>query len=122
MSQYIDLYANQDEDFSHSFTVTNNDGTAFDLTGYSSSCAIRRSPFSSSSMVLSSSISSPTTGGITLSVASSVLSTIFPARYEYDLVVSSSSGAKILVFKGMFILEGGIISGQDNVTFFGDSE
>ena len=98
----------QGSDFNIDFTVENDNGTAFNLTGYSVACLIKKHYTSSTSTTVTAAILSPATGGqIQLSLGNAVTAAMKSGRYVYDVVITSSTGVKSRVLEGsVSVLEG----------------
>ena len=98
----------QGSDFNIDFTVENDNGTAFNLTGYSVACLIKKHYTSSTSTTVTAAILSPATAGqIQLSLGNAVTAAMKSGRYVYDVVITSSTGVKSRVLEGsVSVLEG----------------
>lgn len=98
----------QGSDFILDFTIENDNGTTFDLTGYTVACKIKKHYTSSTSTTVSVSILNPPTAGqIQLSLNNAITSTMKAGRYVYDVVITSLSGTKTRVLEGtVSVLEG----------------
>lgn len=90
MAAIANLYVDQGTTFSTSVLVTNDDGTAFDLTGYTAAAQIRKSYSSSTAVDFTASIAEPVTAGqINLSLTATQTGTLEEGRYVYDVEVTS---------------------------------
>lgn len=118
MAQYLDLYVDQNTDFSQTLIVTNSDGTPTDLTGGSIASSLRRSNYSANSISFTTSIVDATQGSISLSLSHSVTATILPARYLYDVLFTDSSGNVHKIFYGILTVNPGV-TGNTVLSFFG---
>jgi hypothetical protein len=85
MAAIANLYVDQGTTFSTSVLVTNDDGSAFDLTGYTVAAQIRKSYSSSTATVADPS----TAGQINLSLTATQTGTLEEGRYVYDVEVTS---------------------------------
>lgn len=103
----VNITIEQGADFASTFTLTNSDGTPYNLTNSSASSRLKKFPESSTSYSFSTSIT-VATGKITLTMADEVTSTISPGRYYYDILVTSNSGIKTRVIEGMALVTAGI--------------
>jgi hypothetical protein len=110
MSLDFDLYLDQGSDFSVNLTVIAQDGTAMDLTGYSVMAKMRRSYYSIICYDLGPTISDVLDGVITLSISSLLTSILWPARYVYDVTITSAGGLTSRVFEGVLTVSPGITS------------
>ena len=98
MAATANLRIDQGATFTSDVTVTNTDGTAFDLTGYTSSAKMAKGYASTRTRtIMSTSIAAdPTTGVITLSLTSDQTNNLdAPARYVYDIEITKSSDSTV---------------------------
>ena len=90
MAAIANLYVDQGATFSTSVLVKNDDGSAFDLTGYSVAAQIRKSYSSSTAVDFTASVADPATAGqINLSLTATQTGTLEEGRYVYDVEVTS---------------------------------
>jgi len=86
-SAVSNLLIYQGADFNIDFTVENDNGTPFNLTGYTVACKIKKHYTSSSFTTVTAGMKS--------------------GRYVYDVVITSASGIKSRVLEGtVSVLEG----------------
>ena len=89
-SAVSNLLIYQGSDFIIDFTVENDNGTSFNLTGYSAAI-----------------LSPATAGQIQLSLTNGQTAAMKSGRYVYDVVITSTSGIKSRVLEGsVSVLEG----------------
>ena len=107
-SAVSNLIIYQGADFITDFTIENDNGTLFDLTGYSVACQIKKHYTSSTSTTVTGAILTPATAGqIQLSLGNVVTTAMKSGRYVYDVVITSTTGQKTRVFEGSIsVLEG----------------
>ena len=107
-SAVSNLLIYQGSDFIIDFTVENDNGTDFNLTGYSAACLIKKHYTSSTSQTVTAAIlSPPTSGRIQLSLTNSQTTAMKSGRYVYDVVITSDTGIKSSVLEGsVSVLEG----------------
>jgi hypothetical protein len=107
-SAVSNLLIYQGADFNIDFTVENDNGIPFNLTGYTVACKIKKHYTSSSSTTVTAAVLSPATAGsIQLSLGNAVTATMKAGRYVYDVVITSTSGIKSRVLEGtVSVLEG----------------
>ena len=107
-SAVSNLLIYQGSDFIIDFTVENDNGTNFDLTGYSAACLIKKHYTSSTSQTVTAAIlTPPTSGRIQLSLTNSQTTAMKSGRYVYDVVITSDTGIKSRVLEGsVSVLEG----------------
>ena len=98
MAAIANLIIDQGATFSTDITVRDNDGNAFDLTGYTASAKMARGYASTRTRTtISTSIASDaTTGIITLSLTADQTNNLdAPARYVYDVEILKTSDSSI---------------------------
>ena len=107
-SAVSNLLIYQGSDFIIDFTVENDNGTEFNLTGYTVACMIKKHYTSSTSQTVTTAVVNPTTSGrIQLSLTNSQTAAMKSGRYVYDVVITSSTGLKTRVLEGsVSVLEG----------------
>ena len=89
-SAVSNLLIYQGADFTIDFTVENDNGTAFNLTGYTVACKIKKHYTSSTSTSVTAAVLSPATSGqIQLSLTNGQTTTMKSGRYVYDVVILS---------------------------------
>jgi hypothetical protein len=104
MSGKYNIVAKQGATFSKTFTIS-NDGTPWNLTGYSGRMQVRRS-FSSGTKLLD--LTSPLditlsgSGEISVTVSAIVMATVPSGRWLYDLEVQSNDGEVYRILEGRF--------------------
>jgi hypothetical protein len=103
----VNISIEQNADFASTFTLTNADGTLYDLTNSTATSRLKKFPSSITSYSFATSII-VAKGKITISMGDRVTSTISPGRYYYDILVTSSSGIKTRVIEGMALVTAGI--------------
>ena len=107
-SAVSNLIIYQGSDFITDFTIENDNGTLFDLTGYTVACKIKKHYTSSTSTTVTGAIlTPPTSGQIQLSLGNAVTTAMKAGRYVYDVVITSTTGQKTRVLEGtVSVLEG----------------
>lgn len=115
MSAKYNLVCEQATTFNFQFVIQDESSgavTPWNLTGYTATMTVR--PFvgsNTTTLVASTSNGRIVLGGnngrITVTVASTVTEDLTPARYVYDLVVSSS-GTVTRILEGRFVVTGGV--------------
>ena len=104
----IDLTLEQGVDYSVDFTIRNTDGTPLNLTGYASSCYMRKTYGSTVAYPFNVSFINRLTGDIAISMASSVTSGISGGRYVYDIVLTDPNSVKSRVIQGNILVSPGV--------------
>ena len=107
-SAVSNLLIYQGSDFIIDFTVENDNGTEFDLTGYSAASLIKKHYTSSTSQTGTADVLAPATSGrIQLSLTNAQTAAMKSGRFVYDVVITSSTGLKSRVLEGsVSVLEG----------------
>jgi hypothetical protein len=95
-------------DFNQSFILDDSStNSALNLTGYGVSSQMRKYSNSSTAYNFNTSIPNPTGGTVQIGMTTSVISTIKPGRYIYDIVVTDTNSKKIRVVEGMALVREG---------------
>jgi hypothetical protein len=104
MSGKYNIAAKQGATFLKTFTIS-NDGVPWNLTGYSGRMQVRRS-FNNQTKLLNlsspSDITLSSSGQISVTVSASVMATVPPGRWLYDLEVESNGGEVYRLLEGRF--------------------
>jgi hypothetical protein len=104
VAQDIDISFAQGADYTQTFTVKSYTGTVFNLTGYTVSAKMARSPDPAcpSTVVTFSSatITDPTNGVITLTMTNNDTSYLQQGTWVYDVFIESTGGIKTKVIQG----------------------
>lgn len=98
MAARANLQIDRGTTFSSDVTVTDTDGTAFDLSGYTAAAKMALGYASTRTRVtLTSSINAdPTTGVITISLTADQTKNLeAPARYVYDVEITKTSDSTV---------------------------
>jgi hypothetical protein len=98
MAARANLQIDRSATFSSDVTVTDTDGTAFDLTGYTAAAKMALGYASTRTRVtLTTTINGdPTTGIITISLTADQTKTLeAPARYVYDVEITKTSDSTV---------------------------
>jgi len=109
LSAVTNLVVYQGADFETSFFVTKDNGSSFDLTGYSGACKIKKHYESSTSTDMTVEITAPAfVGAVKLSLSNAVTSAMTPGKYVYDVVLTASTGIKSRVLEGVLTVVEGV--------------
>ena len=104
----VNISIEQGADFSSTFTITNSDGTPYNLLNSSAVAKIKKFPESTTSYPFSTSIT-VSTGKITLVMTDTVTSSIPAGRYYYDILITNdTTGLKTRVIEGMAFVSAAI--------------
>ena len=108
MATKSNLVIDQGSDFTVSLNVTNTDGSAFNLSGYSGACKLRKHWSSNVAHSLTCNTSSDVTNGVVgLSANAAITGNISPGRWSYDVEVTSGTNVT-RVLQGVFTVTPGI--------------
>ena len=100
MSSISNIFIDQGENFTTTVTVSDANGDAVSLSGYSVAAQIRKSHLSSTSTAFTASISNASAGEITISLTDSQTTSLEAGRYVYDVLITASGGTKTRVVEG----------------------
>ena len=89
MATKANLVVDQGTTFTTTITVTDDEGDALDLTGYTGSAQIRKHYTSSNSVPFTVTVNEPT-GEVTLALTANATSNLVAGRYVYDCELNSS--------------------------------
>ena len=102
MASFLELYCDQGTDFNFTLDLTNDDGSAINVTNYQITSSIRKSYYSSSVTAnLNVNILSAANGNVALSMNSATTSKIKAGRYLYDVKMKDSSNTTFRVIEGI---------------------
>ena len=100
MSSISNIFIDQGATFTTTVTVSDANGDAVSLSGYSVAAQIRKSHLSSTSTAFTASISNASAGEITISLTDSQTTSLEAGRYVYDVLITASGGTKTRVVEG----------------------
>ena len=100
MASISNIFIDQGATFTTTVTVTDANGDAVSLSGYSVAAQIRKSHLSSTSTAFTASISNASAGEITISLTDSQTTSLEAGRYVYDVLITASGGTKTRVVEG----------------------
>ena len=101
MAAVSNLYIDQGTTYSVTITVTNDAGTARNLTGYSARSQLRKSFYTTSNTAFTVSINNPSEGEIDLALTASQTANIKAGRYVYDVELVSNTNAVERIVEGI---------------------
>ena len=102
------LTIEQGSDYEIELTITNDNGTPLDLTGYTADSMIRKHYGSSVTESFDISFVDRLAGEINLSMGSSITSSLKEGRYVYDVVITSVNNFKTRVIQGNVLVNPGV--------------
>ena len=100
MAVYSNLTVDQGTDFTMSVDVTDTDGDALNLTGFTVAGQVRRSYFSTTAVNFTCAVSNATSGIITVSLSGTQSDAMKAGRYVYDVEITNSGGTTTRVLEG----------------------
>ena len=100
MASISNIFIDQGADFTTTVTVTDSNGDAVSLVGYSAAAQIRKSYSSSTSTAFTASISNASGGEITITLSDTQTAALEAGRYVYDVLITASGGTKTRVVEG----------------------
>ena len=101
MAAYSELSVEQYATFSTTVNVTDTNGAALNLYGYTAASQVRKSYYSSTATNFSATVTGNANGEITLSMTSANTANLSPGRYLYDLLITSPSNVTTRVIEGI---------------------
>ena len=102
MSAKANILIDQGADFSTSLTVTGDDGSATDLTGYTASGQIRKHYTSSTYTDLDVTFGADRTSGvITIALGRTANEAMEAGRYVYDVEITSGANTRTRLVEGL---------------------
>lgn len=107
MALTYNLVMEQGSTFNTVVTYADSSGVASDLTSYEVSCQMRRSYYSANSTSITSVITAPEDGEITLSLTPAQTANVRPGRYVYDINISTA-GTVTRILEGIVTVTPGV--------------
>ena len=99
---YVELTLDQGTTFQTQISLTNDDQTPINVTGFSFASQIRKSYYSTNPVAnLTVSIVDASTGNVTLSMTAANTANVRAGRYLYDLMMTDTGGVKTRVIEGI---------------------
>lgn len=95
MAKYESLNIDAGATFALGFDVQNDDGSIFDLTGYSAQLQIRETPTSATAVVTISGTVTPSTGHIATTIPAASTSLLVKDSYVYAVELTASGGEPV---------------------------
>jgi len=99
----VNLRIEKGTTFESTFTITNSDGSIFELNNYTATSKIKKWPAASDSTEFVTGITT-SRGEIKISMGSTITSTLSSGRNYYDVTITKSTGAVTKVFEGTIIV------------------
>ena len=107
MSTKANLKIDQGADFSTSITLTDDDGNALDLTGYTGAGQIRKY-YTSTTAVDFNVVVTPSTGTVSLSLSAADSNAMNSGRYVYDIELTDGSDVVSRIMEGIVTITPGV--------------
>lgn len=102
MGTKANITVDQGTDFSTTITVTDENGTTQDLTGYTGAGQIRKHYLSENPVDFTLSFGTPRTDGlVTMSLTRTQTANLEAGRYVYDVELTSSGNSTIRLVEGI---------------------
>jgi hypothetical protein len=106
----INLVIEQGTDYYASFTVTNDDGTPLNLSGFTGTCRMKKT-YSSSGNPIEFTLGyiNRTAGKIFISMTATQTAALKARRYVYEIVLTSPNNVKGRVIEGLIEVTPGVL-------------
>lgn len=108
MAGYAPLEIEAYSTFTRVITVKQADGTAQNLSGFTISSQMRKSPYSLTAITLHSYFSDASNGELTIAESAANTGNIAPGRYLYDIISTSPGGVVQRLVEGIVVVNPGI--------------
>ena len=100
MASISNIFIDQGATFTTTVTVTDANGDAVNLSGYSVAAQIRKTYLSSTATAFTATISNASSGEITISLSPTQTTALEAGRFVYDVLITASGGTKTRVVEG----------------------
>ena len=100
MASISNIFIDQGATFTTTVTVTDANGDAVSLSGYSVAAQIRKTFLSSSATAFTATISNASAGEITITLSPTQTAALEAGRFVYDVLITASGGTKTRVVEG----------------------
>ena len=106
----INLVIEQGTDYYATFTVTNDDGSHLNLSGFTGTCKVKRT-YSSSGTPISLTLGfvDRTAGKIFISMTADQTTNLKARRYVYEIILTSPNNVKGRVIEGLIEVTPGVL-------------
>ena len=81
--------------------VDDAQGDAVNLSGYTAEAQLRKSYYSTTANSFTVTVTSESTGEITMAMTAANTANLSPTRYYYDLLITAGDGTKTRVIEGI---------------------
>lgn len=107
MATKANITVDQGSDYSTTITLTDDDGDAINLSGYTAEAQIRKHYTSTNAVSFSTSMAE-SNGQIILSLTSTQTNNMTSGRYVYDVEITDSSNTISRVIEGILTITPGV--------------
>ncbi len=104
---YVPLEIEAYSTFSRTITLKDSAGVLQNLDGSYANTELRKSYFSANANVVTTVITDPSNGEITLSMTAGDTGNLEPGRYVYDVVATSNTGIRTRLIEGIVVVNPG---------------
>jgi len=101
MAAFSEIVIEQGATFNTTINVEDTAGAAINLFGYTANSMMRKSYYSSSATVITSTVTGTANGQITLAVTAANTAALTPGRYVYDVIITSPTSVVTRVVEGI---------------------
>jgi hypothetical protein len=108
VAAYTEILIEQGSTFSTTVNVEDTVGAAINLFGYSASSQMRKSYYSTSNTIITSTITGNANGEITLSMTAANTANLTPGRSVFDLIITSPTNVVTRVIEGVIVISPGV--------------
>ncbi len=108
MAIYSNLTVDQGSTFKATIDVTDSEGDALNLTGYTVAGQLRKNFNSSTAVDFTSSVTNVSDGTIQISLSATQTNSLKAGRYVYDVEITSSGGDVTRVIEGQLEVTPGV--------------
>ncbi len=95
MAVISNLAVDQGATFSAEIAVTDVNGTAMNLTGYTATGQVRKTYSSSTAIDFATAVPNPTSGNLQISLSASQTNSMKAGRYVYDVEITNDGGVTV---------------------------
>jgi len=101
MAAFSEIVIEQGATFNTTINVEDTAGAAINLYGYTANSMMRKSYYSSSATIITSTVTGTANGEVTLRVTAANTATLTPGRYVYDVIITSPTSVVTRVVEGI---------------------
>jgi hypothetical protein len=101
LADFVEIQLESGATFSTEITVSNSDGTAKNLDGYTARSQMRKSYYATTSTTFDVNISDSASGTITMGLTAANTANIKAGRYVYDVEIEDGQGSVTRIFEGI---------------------